>query len=232
MRPKPPTRITRLEFEKRKHSPFYPRPDFPIARWREALDPLAWKHQFERAARDPREWQDQGRGHAAAANALVWVTMTTPNLLHHSYVGMKTILFLYGAAVENLIKALWIARGNDPLSGEGLDRRLKTHNLRHLAVQADFVIVENDKSLLEWLQNIIESAKYPISRSAARRLEVGMGAHLKVPRILALLKELEHELVLAAPPPRTHLPVDFTTLGIPIGQTVLIPLDKPGYWRR
>jgi hypothetical protein len=238
-------RSIRFYTEENQRSQFYPEPGFggqgrekvkrtismpfrerdvnrPVYPWQ---DPIVWKAHFERTAHDLRTWQEEARSLACAAGTLLYALSERPPRFDrnvHLYLKMKSVLFLYAAAVENLVKAVWIARGGQPISAGILTKELGTHKLRRLARQANIIMSTEENDILRWLEGLIESGKYPIARSLERQLKLGgFGLGTLVPPVLNLLQRLEQELALAAPPHGSWRPIDFTTLGAPKGQAVI-----------
>ena len=195
-------------------------PNRPLYSWD---DPVRWKAQFENDATNPRSWQEEARRLACAANTLMWVLSQHPapcDLDTSRYLSIKSILFLYALATENLIKAVWIARGGQPLFQGVLAKKLGTHKLSVLAHQAGLTMSKREDALLNWLQQLIESGKYPISRSVERQLRLpGFGLPTSVPRILALLQRLENDLTATPPPYQPSPAIDYAKLGISKGTT-------------
>lgn len=197
-------------------------PDRPIYPWD---DPVSWKALFEKTAANPRSWQEEARRLACAANVLMWAIEDRPqknNLQTSGYLSIKSVLFLYALAVENLIKGIWVARGGQPLLNGVLAKKLSTHQLGLLTRQAGINLSNRDAGLLDWLQQLIESGKYPISRSLERQLRLpGFGLSSTIPRILALLEQLEADMADSVSPQRICTPIDYSRLGTPKGHPLV-----------
>ena len=103
-------------------------------------------------------------------------------------------MLLYALAVENLLKSIIIARGEDPAPEGQLANWFKHHNLRTHAKRADLSF-PIDSDFLQKLRDFIECGKYPIGRDA----KSGKGAKsLTLPddinSVFDLLDSLEAEL--------------------------------------
>jgi hypothetical protein len=214
----------------RAHVPFKVRnPNRTVYAWQ---DPVRWKAEFESDATNPRSWQEEAQGLACAPNTLMWIVSEDPRAHDFNtspYLRIKSILFLYAAATENLVKAVWIARGGAPLAHGVLTKDLSTHNLRRLARQAGITLSTSDDGLLSLVQQLIESGKYPISKSSEQQLRLpGFGLRSCAASILALLQRLEDELAATVRPPQKCRPVDYAALGTPKGKALLRETQRRG----
>jgi aryl-alcohol dehydrogenase-like predicted oxidoreductase len=77
-------------------------------------------------------------------------------------------LLLYGAAVENLLKAIRVAQGVPALTGRSLNGDLATHDLRRYAEEAGLKPDKTEARLLQQLQDVLEAGKYPVAKKPGR----------------------------------------------------------------
>jgi hypothetical protein len=77
-------------------------------------------------------------------------------------------LLLYGAAVENLLKALRVAQGVRAVQGRSLNPDLATHELRRYAAEAGLKPNKAESKVLRQLQDVVEAGKYPVAKKASR----------------------------------------------------------------
>jgi hypothetical protein len=180
---------------------------------------------YARLVRDPSQWQDRARDLIWAANRLRHVVQRlvplgfgkralsateTLNQRHHSD---SAVILLYSFAAENMLKAIWIAKGFDPLGPSGsLKREFGHHNLSQLARSAG--VEGMDVDVLSQVTEFVQSGKYP----AGRGPNEGWGAHGYFPDVVlsnldALLQQMEESLA-ATGNPSLHPPIDLRLLGV------------------
>ena len=90
------------------------------------------------------------------------------------------MLVLYSLAIENLLKGIIVANGDDPIERGGkragqLQERFTTHDLKKLATRAR--VTGSDTGLLETLSDFVRSGKYPAGGSDGE----GESAHFYSP---------------------------------------------------
>ena len=117
-------------------------------------------------------------------------------------------MFLYALAVENLLKAIIIAHGEDPAPNGELATWFKHHNLSKHAERAKLSFTPK-RGLLETLREFIESGKYPIGKNPQSGTRTNHFIHPYYPEtVFALLEKLEDDLRLVLPNksfPKTEL---------------------------
>ncbi len=168
------------------------------------MDPQLQK-AYEVRARQAHRWHDHARNFICAANRLVeWyvpvLSSHGPPDLERWHASFQPIMLLFGLATENLLKALLVAQGVDPLSAGVLNSTFKTHDLGALAQRGGIPLSMSERELLERLRDFIESSKYPIGISADK----GLGGNRfeypsDVDQTWALLQRLD-DAVRTAPP--------------------------------
>lgn len=77
-------------------------------------------------------------------------------------------LLLYGAAVENMLKAIRVAQGVCAVTGNALNGDLATHELQRYAEEAGLKPGKSEARLLRQLQDVLEAGKYPVAMKAGR----------------------------------------------------------------
>jgi hypothetical protein len=129
---------------------------------------------FWRMVNTPGYWQDAARDLICAANLLEKDYRASPRLgfarrgslspyavrrqLHTS---PRAIIVLLAVAVENMLKAIVVARGQDPIGPNGrIQRWFSTHDLQRLTSRAQ--VTGLDPLLLEQLSDFITAGKYPV----------------------------------------------------------------------
>lgn len=130
--------------------------------------------RYRERVRTPRVWQDTARDLVWSANKLRAIVERRVPLgfsrrgrlseaarlsqRHHSF---APAIVLYVYAIENLLKALLVARGVDPVGRTGrLDKKFATHSLWTLAKAARFRV--QNKAALHQLTDFAYSGKYPV----------------------------------------------------------------------
>lgn len=163
---------------------------------------------FWRLVNTPGYWQDAARDLVCAANLLKKDYRASPRLgfarrgrlaapaaLRQRHTSPRAIIVLYALAIENMLKAIIVATGQDPIGTDGrIQRWFANHKLDTLAQRARVTGLK--KALLHQLTEFITAGKYPVG------LEDGDGAraHGYFPdNVLAGIEEilpiLEEQLV-------------------------------------
>lgn len=156
---------------------------------------------FWRVVNTPLYWQSAARELICAANLLKrnhdssprWgVYDGTPSaavVLRDANTTLRPIIVLYALAIENMVKAIIVASGQDPIGPKGrIEGWFATHDLASLTKRAKLKGLDAD--LLNHLTQFILSGKYPTG------LEDGFGLPYGAALTAAetLLPILEHEL--------------------------------------
>ena len=175
---------------------------------------LAWASRCE-------SWQQTAREFVVAANYLIdWYdpprSPGAPADLSFGHSGSNLpMMVLFATAVENLLKALRVARHGAPtLDVDGkISGDFATHNLVHHARRADLDVTEDERLLLEHLRDLTEAGRYPVARVPGTRVAVLRFEYPRdVERVWVLLERLEAVLR-------------------ETGQTCLPPTDVRARWR-
>jgi hypothetical protein len=73
------------------------------------------------------------------------------------------VFALYGAALENIFKALMISKDDTLIGSHKLSSKLKSHKLIELATNAGMSLVAEEKELLHWTTEVvIWKGRYPV----------------------------------------------------------------------
>jgi hypothetical protein len=160
---------------------------------------------FQKVGQGPVYWQLIARELICAANTLFAryrtiepvpskVSWPPPPLdLNRFHTSGRPILFLYGLAVENLIKAILVAKGNDTTSTGLLNKKVKHHRLVQLFREASVVISKDTENLLNKLQWFVEAGKYPVGTKPGPEIDDFLTSS-NLEDIWHLLEELERIL--------------------------------------
>jgi hypothetical protein len=71
---------------------------------------------------------------------------------------------LYGYALENLLKGIWIAKDPSLISGGKLNRKLASHDLAGLAKQAGFALHVQEEPVAKALSKLaVWAGRYPVA---------------------------------------------------------------------
>jgi hypothetical protein len=86
------------------------------------------------------------------------------------------MMVLFAAAAENLLKAVLVANGSPAVENGYLSKKIKGHDMPDFAARAGLAPTPDEAALLEQLQDLMESGKYPIGfgpggNASAWRLE-------------------------------------------------------------
>jgi hypothetical protein len=173
---------------------------------------------FWRLVNTPLYWQDAARDFICGANLLKRDYYSKPRLgfarrrslsayaaTRQRHTSARTIIVLYALATENLLKAIIVALGKDPIDSHGeLHRWFASHDLEKLATHAGLQGL--DLKLLRQLADFIKAGKYPVGL----RDRQGHSAHSYFPdsvivgieKLLPVLEERLHQV----PAKREKLP--------------------------
>jgi hypothetical protein len=201
------------------------------------------RDQFWRLMNTPAHWQAAARDLICGANLLKKDYYAKPHLgfgrsgrlapyaaLRQRHTSSRTLILLYAFAIENLLKAIIVGLGKDPIKENGrLKEEFATHDLRKLAVDAETNGL--DEELLAQLSDFIFSGKYPAGRGDGE----GFHAHSYFPdsvlvgieKVLPVLEERLAEM----PAKREKLPkTDLLSLcaGRKAGRGASLPVGDEG----
>jgi hypothetical protein len=104
------------------------------------------------------------------------------------------MMVLFATAVENLLKAVRVARhGAPPVQDDGkISGDFATHNLLHHAAKAGLDLTDDERSLLGHLRDLTEAGRYPVGRIPGTRLDALRFQYPEdVERVWAMLERLE-----------------------------------------
>ena len=123
---------------------------------------------FIARAGQPIMWQHTAREFVVAANYLLdWhdVSRAVPEAGDFRFTlgGPAPVMVLYAIAVENLLKAIRVARGDVPVVNGVLSQHFKHHNLTSHAMQAQVTLTVDDADLLQHLSDFVEAGRYPVA---------------------------------------------------------------------
>lgn len=107
--------------------------------------------------------------------------------------GMPMVL-LYGLGLENLAKALLVARGEDATRGGKLSRSIKSHDVCWLLLErARFVLSAEDRDILQRVASVVTSGKYPVGKDPEDSYK-RCPSLAELPRLDRLLRSVEAEV--------------------------------------
>lgn len=185
--------------------------------------PEHWRNEFEGRGQTPIFWQIQARSLLCAANVLRERAVAIdagrvpgpaeaedPPLLR-----LMPVYVLYGYALENLVKGLLVARGENATWSGTLDKSIRHHCLTEHFRVADVRTDSAESVLLEDLREVIESGKYPIGvRPQNRSRSLGLDVVGDFTLICGLFHRIEkslREICLDG----ALAPMDPATIGMP-----------------
>lgn len=159
-------------------------------------------------------WQEEARVLICAGNILLdsyegsSLVKKLPFEPNEAYL-WRPLMVLYALAVENLLKAIIIARGDEDTAPNGkLAKWFTTHNLNKLADRAKLSFTPK-QGLLETLREFIESGKYPIGKDPQSGTRTNLFIYPYYPEtVFELLEKLEDDLRTVLPNksfPKTEL---------------------------
>jgi hypothetical protein len=181
---------------------------------------------FWRLVNTPAYWQDAARDLVCAANRLkadyrkrdvfgvIRDGYSARDQLRERHMTPRASIVLYAIAIENMLKAIIVGRGEDPIGPDGRLRRwFATHDLNKLTKRSGITGVE--ERVLAQLSDFIRAGKYPAG------LEDGEGerAHSYFPdSVFAAIEQvlpLLEDTLASMPCARDRLPrTDLVTLGV------------------
>lgn len=162
-----------------------------------------WRDEFEGRGNTPIFWQIHARSLICAANVLRERAgaiagnraLEPPQADDPPNLRLMPVYLLYGYALENLVKGLLVARGEDATWSGSLNKDLRHHCLTELFRTAEVQTSSEDRQLLEDLRDAIESEKYPVGtkpRTKERRLSVSLQVVLE--RVFGLFRQIKKSL--------------------------------------
>jgi hypothetical protein len=122
----------------------------------------------------PGYWQDAARdlicrptssrrtiGRRRASGLRVWVDFLPYAAMRQRHTSPRAIIVRYALAIENMLKGIIVAMGQDPVGADGrIQRWLANHKLDELARRA--TVTGLNKDLLHQLTEFITAGKYPV----------------------------------------------------------------------
>jgi hypothetical protein len=162
-----------------------------------------WRDEFEGRGQTPIFWQVQARSLLCAgnvvrerANALDGGRASSPDeATDPPHLRLMPIYVLYGYALENLIKGLLVARGEDATWSGTLDKGLRHHCFTELFRVAHVKTEPDEHRLLEDLRDAVESGKYPVGvRPQNRSRILGLDVAGDFGLIFGLFRRIEESL--------------------------------------
>lgn len=157
---------------------------------------------FEKSGQIPMLWQWRARECICAANILRATCEKSdlfasdskdPDRMWKPY---NAIRLLYGLALENLLKALLVARGTPATLNGKLNQEIHSHDLVYLWKKAGLELTAQTEKVLKGLHWSVESGKYPIGTKpddANARLRAVVNT-INVNGIIKLIEKVEDAL--------------------------------------
>lgn len=178
---------------------------------------------FQTRAREPRYWQETAREFAIAANYLGdWYDADSDrypsDLEIESHGSPLPMMVLYAIAAENLLKAIKVSRGHDPVAAGKLDQAFATHDLVRHASDLGISITSDQEALLRHLRDLAESGKYPVAKSPGAHVTAWQLRFPKdVEEVWSLLEHLEDLLIASGCPtlPKWNCRIRYRPVGYP-----------------
>lgn len=109
--------------------------------------------------------------------------------------------FLYGLAIENALKGLWISKDDTLISGGRInEKKLKTHNLLLIAERAGFVTNKQERKILMLLTKYTESlGRYPIPKNLSGYLTPNQAREskdlLEIKNVRSLFRKVKKRII-------------------------------------
>jgi hypothetical protein len=104
-------------------------------------------------------------------------------------------MVLYATAVENLLKAIRVAKGEVPIVKGSLSPHFMHHKLLAHAQRAQLSLSPDEIDLAEHLRDFLEAGSYPVAKSARKSPRAWRFQFPRdVERVWALLDRLENDL--------------------------------------
>jgi hypothetical protein len=157
-------------------------------------------HQLMAWASRCESWQGTAHDFILAANYLIdWhdppCSPNAPADLSLSSGGSNIpMMVLYAAAVENLLRALRVAKHGPPPfdAGGKISGEFANHNLVHHAERAGLALADDEKKLLEQLRAFAEAGRHPVARIPGTQTDALQLEYPRdVQRVWAMLERLE-----------------------------------------
>lgn len=172
-----------------------PPPMSEADRMKEALE------DFKRTGGTPLAWQIYSRELVCAANVLrghreaIMEKGESVRFEDHLASSHMPVLYLYGLAVETMLKGLVIAQGLEATVGGKLNGKLKTHDLTKLWGDAKLPITDRQPDLLRRLEWCVRTGRYPIGlQPDIKAPALAWVALTNVHEVLELLETAEQAL--------------------------------------
>ena len=166
-------------------------------------DQERWRDEFEGKGQTPIFWQIQARSLLSAANVLRERArviagnraVEPPEADDPPQLRLMPVFLLYGYALENLVKGLLVARGENATWSGTLDRDMRHHCLTELFRVAEVRTSCEDRRVLDDLRDAIESEKYPVgTKPRTRERRLGTNSEAVVERVFGLFRQMEDSL--------------------------------------
>ena len=159
-----------------------------------------WDDDFAGKGQTSIFWQIQARSLLSAANVLReraqiiagGRAVEPPQADDPPHLRLMPVFLLYGYALENMVKGLLVARGENATWSGTLDKDMRHHCLTELFRVAEVRTSREDRQVLEDMSDAIESGKYPVGtrpRTRERRLRTNPEALFE--RIFGLVRKME-----------------------------------------
>lgn len=146
-------------------------------------------------------WQATAREFLCAGNCLLdWyepiLTKTGAAQPTESFFSsFAPMMLLYATAAENLLKAIRIAQGQEPVADGRLHRTLCSHALVKYAEDAKIDLTPDGRELLIKLRDLLEAGKYPVAKTPERSRGAWVFEYPRdLERVWAMLELLEDHL--------------------------------------
>jgi hypothetical protein len=155
---------------------------------------------FEDLVNRPYAWQHTAYEFILAANYLIdWYNPSTedgPDDLEFTIGGPAPMMVLFALAVENLLKAIRVAKGPTPVTEKGeLSGSFAHHRLISHASLAGLVLSDDEQKLLAQLTDVVQAGKYPVpTRPGGNEQAWRFDYPRDVERVWRLLERLDTDL--------------------------------------
>jgi hypothetical protein len=156
--------------------------------------------QFDAAASQASRWQQTAREFVLAANYLIdWYEPREagePSDLAWLHTGNTVpMMVLYATAVENLLKALLVAKGESLVADGRLKPNFGHHRLLEYAMDAGLELTAEREEFLQRLSHLLYAGRYPIAKAAGESPGAWTLEYpADVERVWSLLEHLESVL--------------------------------------
>jgi hypothetical protein len=157
--------------------------------------------QFQAEASQAYHWQQAAREFVLAANYLIdWYDPPhdagDPSDVAWLHTGSTVpMMVLYGTAVENLLKAILVAKGGSPVANGRLKPQYGHHRLLEYARDAGLELTVDATELLRRLSHVLYAGRYPVARTEGEDPGAWtLNYPADVERLWSLLEHLESVL--------------------------------------